>query len=75
MLPVQQPLGQLVALHTHVPLTQAWPVEQLTQVAPPVPQALALVPATQVPALQQPLEHVQLIVPPQPLESVPHWPG
>jgi hypothetical protein len=54
----QQPLGQLVALQTHAPLTHAWPAAQAAQVVPIAPQVVALCDAkgTQTPLLQQPLE-------------------
>jgi hypothetical protein len=57
VLPLQQPLGQLVASHTHTPTTQRWPAahaaapphrqlppEQLSAVAPHAVHAAALVP-------------------------------
>jgi hypothetical protein len=41
MLPLQQPPGQELASHTHVPLPlHAWPVAQEPHAAPPVPQEL-----------------------------------
>jgi hypothetical protein len=46
----QQPLGQLVLLHTQLPLTQAWPAAQLL---PQEPQWLVVFSGVQVP-LQQP---------------------
>jgi hypothetical protein len=39
VLPLQQPLGQELALHAHAPaLEQAWPVPHALQAAPPLPQ-------------------------------------
>jgi hypothetical protein len=61
-LPLQQPLEQEVALHTHWPLLvlQAWPDAQEAQLAPFVPQELydSAAQASHVPSdLQQPLGH------------------
>jgi hypothetical protein len=55
VVPLQQPLGQLVALQTQAPLTHAWPDAQATQVAPLVPQLVAVCEAraTQAPLLVQ----------------------
>jgi hypothetical protein len=58
VLPLQQPLAQLVAVQTQVPFTHAWPAAQAPQVAPLVPQLVAVCAAyaTQAPLLvQQPL--------------------
>ena len=71
----QQPIGQEAALHTHAPLTHACPARQAApfpqrqtpavqrpfsalqaaQAAPPVPQAIAVLPAWQVLPAQQPI--------------------
>jgi hypothetical protein len=67
----QQPVGQLVAVHTQVPFEQVWPEEQQVVLAP-VPH---VVPAVQrqapfwqlVPLGQEPQESV----PPQPSDGVP----
>jgi hypothetical protein len=40
VVPLQQPLPQEVALQTHWPLLQAWPLPQLAQAAPLVPQVV-----------------------------------
>ena len=51
----QQPVGQVVALQTHMPLAHAWPAAQLPHAAPPVPQAFCAVPGWHIPpASQQP---------------------
>jgi hypothetical protein len=41
--PLQQPVAQEVALHTHVPVavSHAWPPAHVTHAAPPAPHALA----------------------------------
>jgi hypothetical protein len=77
VVPLQQPVGQLVAVQAQAPFTHAWPatqgdpvvpqthlppvqvsavLPQLMQVPPLAPQALALVVATQVLPLQQPVQ-------------------
>ena len=52
----QQPFGQELALHTHLPPLQAWPVAQGAKVAPLLPQVpmLSALCRTQVVPLQQP---------------------
>jgi hypothetical protein len=86
--PLQQPLGQELALHTHWPLAlHAWPDTHAAQLAPPVPQddadcAEYAVHVPPVPPLQQPLgqvlvshEHVPLVVSHRPLAHAAHaWP-
>jgi hypothetical protein len=61
--PLQHPPGQLDALQPEPP-AQAWfehvaPPTQVSQVLPPLPQALLAVPATHWPPLQQPFGHVE----------------
>lgn len=62
VLPLQQPLGQVAALHGggwHVLPWQTFPLaEQFWHVTPPVPHAVLAEPVTQVLPLQQPLGHV-----------------
>jgi hypothetical protein len=58
---LQQPLGHVVALQLcwHTRLLHDSPLPHVSQVAPPLPQALSLVPSTHCPSkVQQPLEHV-----------------
>ena len=50
----QQPLGQLVALHTQLPFTHVVPLGQATQATPLVPQCWLLL-VWQVLFWQQPL--------------------
>jgi hypothetical protein len=71
----QQPLGQLVASQTHLPLTQCWPAAQAEPVVPqtqlPLVQASAVIPhATQTRPL---LPHAEVVVPATqvPLEQQP----
>lgn len=57
--PEQQPLAQLVALQlVHTPLAHVPPVPQFAHAVPPVPHAVALLPARQLVPLQQPLQEV-----------------
>src|SRR5687768_9002384 len=53
---MQQPLGQLVALHTQAPDTQAWPAAQPIHAAPLVPRCVPvwLAKGTQLVPLQHP---------------------
>jgi hypothetical protein len=53
----QQPFGQELALQTHLPPLQVWPLAHAPQLAPPVPQVpmLCALCTTQVVPLQQPL--------------------
>jgi hypothetical protein len=55
VVPLQQPVEQLVAVQTQAPFTHAWPAAQATQVAPLVPQLAAVCDAvgTQAPLLAQ----------------------
>jgi hypothetical protein len=55
VVPLQQPVEQDDALHTHAPPTHAWPVMQATQAAPSVPHWPAVLPASHVVPLQQPV--------------------
>ena len=43
----QQPCGQLVGVHTHVPPWHSRPAGQATQATPPLPQAWLVLPPTQ----------------------------
>lgn len=86
MLPLQQPFGQELALHTHCPLPvlQVCPVEHVAHFAPPVPHEpndsdayASHVPV--VPPLQQPFAHVvpsheqaPLVVSQRPLVQAAH---
>jgi hypothetical protein len=64
----QQPLGQLVLLHTQVPLTQAWPAEQLLPQEPQLLRSLwVLVQVAVVPVPQQ------FGVAPEHAALAPHW--
>ena len=56
----QQPLGQLVGVHTQALFWHSRPAGQLTQATPPVPQAVFAVPALHSLFWQQPLG--QLVV-------------
>jgi hypothetical protein len=65
-LPLQQPLGQEAALQTQAPPEQAWPLPQVVQALPPVPQALADDDVWHWPLLsQQPLGQVDALHEPQ----------
>jgi hypothetical protein len=55
VLSLQQPLGQLVGVHTQAPFWHSKPAGQLTQATPPVPQAALVLPGLQVLFSQQPL--------------------
>lgn len=58
VLPMQQPFGQVTVLQSqHTPWVQPTPVAQAAQVAPAVPQAVAMVPGRQTPPWQQPVGH------------------
>ena len=72
MLPAQQPLEQLVAVHVQVlvVLLHVVPLGQLTQVTPPVPQAVFEVPSWQVLFWQQPLGQLVALHTQLPLEHV-----
>jgi hypothetical protein len=52
----QQPVGQLVELHTQLPPTQVFPARQVTQAAPSVPHMAFVRPGSHVVPLQQPVE-------------------
>lgn len=59
VVPEQQPLAQLVALQlAHAPLAHVPPAPQLAHAVPPVPHAVALLPARQLVPLQQPSHEV-----------------
>lgn len=47
VLPSQQPVGQMVALHgvAQAPFEHGWPLAQATQAAPPLPQKASAFPA------------------------------
>jgi hypothetical protein len=69
VVPLQQPIGQDAAVHSHAPvLPQAWPLAQVPQAAPPVPHFALLSPAyaTQALPAQQPSGHD--------VASHTHWP-
>ena len=53
VLPSQQPVPQVVALHggAQLPLEQGCPEGQLTQLAPALPHAVSVLPAWQTPEL------------------------
>jgi hypothetical protein len=79
VVPLQQPLGQLVALQTQAPFTQAWPAAQAEPVVPqtqlPLLQVSALLPqATQARPL---LPHADTVLPATqvPLEQQPPLQG
>jgi hypothetical protein len=58
VLPEQQPLGQLVALHPlHTPPVHTCPAGHTPHAAPPAPHDAAVVPATHAPLAQHPLGH------------------
>ncbi len=87
MLPLQHPLGQELASHTHCPPLHSWPVAHALQLAPPLPHEPfdSPVSGSQV----DPLQHPRQVPPPQlhtPLTQlsplphelhaappVPHW--
>jgi len=81
VLPLQQPDGQVVALHgvVQAPALQDWPEPHVVQAAPPLPQVEADCAdcATQVLPLQQPDGQVvalQVVPPPPPVPPpVPDW--
>ena len=50
---LQQP-SQLAPLQVQAPLTHAWPLVQVTQIAPLAPQLSVVSPASQVAPLQHP---------------------
>ncbi len=62
VLPLQQPFGHEVALHTHCPLLvlHIWPVAHAAHAAPPEPQEVfdSLVSASHVEPLQQPAHDI-----------------
>jgi hypothetical protein len=51
----QQPVGQLVASHTHAPFTHSCPVAHVAQSPPVVPQLALVLPVSQVVPLQHPV--------------------
>jgi hypothetical protein len=71
VVPSQQPFGQLVESQTQLPPTQRWPLPQLVQVPPPVPQLLSFGLCWQVPfARQQPVQPVAALQVQAPLLQV-----
>ena len=66
VLPVQQPLAQVWALHpAQAPLKQPWPIGQIAHMLPAAPQDWVVLPGRQVVPLQQPLQESALQT---------HWP-
>ena len=59
----QQPFGQLAAVHTltQLPFWHVVPVGQLTQMIPPVPQAVLVLPGWQVLFWQQPFGQLRAV--------------